>query len=545
MTRSFCSGMIPHATYLMDGERDAKRPRIDNAPQLDVGEGGSRSESASSPEQTSVDQSNAAVADDELKLVSDEREDISDVNLDSDVSGEAVSLEIVSDEDNMEESAEDAPEDDAEAELEELVDELEKSMDYKGSNDPAGRRLVELPSDVSRDIRKDLFRGGALLWLNKYRLQSQQYTAPELLSALGFPLPHDILENFSSKLLELGLQIAIRHVLSKRRRLSAPRTLDQLADAINRASNIVVVTGAGISTSLGIPDFRSDNGLYAQLSYLGLADPQEVFDIRLFRDDPSIFYSVARKLLPDEKRFSPAHHFIRMLQDRGKLLRNYTQNIDNLEQAAGIRAEKIVQCHGSFGTAYCFTCGRDVTGESIFPAIRAGEIPRCSYCKPPKNDDEFDDASYGVMKPGITFFGEGLPKRFEHMLFDEMDAAKCDLLICMGTSLKVAPVSEVVKVVDPEVPQIYISRTPALHCVFEMCFFGSCDDVVELLCAKLEWPFKHEMAKRDSDLPLNEFPIAGGNVGKIESDDGYYNFMNTEESTLTSDDADGPGGVKY
>src|SRR5699024_6259414 len=106
-----------------------------------------------------------------------------------------------------------------------------------------------------------------------------------------------------------------------------------------------------ISTSLGIPDFRSkDTGLYARLEYLGLTDAQEVFDIHLFRQDPSIFYSIAKDILPTEKKFSPTHAFLRLLQDKEKLLTNFTQNIDNVEANAGVLPENLVQCHGSFAT---------------------------------------------------------------------------------------------------------------------------------------------------------------------------------------------------
>lgn len=137
-----------------------------------------------------------------------------------------------------------------------------------------------------------------------------------------------------------------------------------------------------ISTSLGIPDFRSkDTGLYSKLAHLGLSDPQEVFDIHVFREDPSIFFSIAKDILPTEKKWSPTHGFIRLLQDKGKLLTNYTQNIDNIEANAGVLPEKIVQCHGSFATATCVKCQYKVSGDAIFGEIRKGNIPYCIVCK--------------------------------------------------------------------------------------------------------------------------------------------------------------------
>ena len=141
-------------------------------------------------------------------------------------------------------------------------------------------------------------------------------------------------------------------------------------------------TGHQISTSLGIPDFRSkDTGLYSKLEYLGLTDPQEVFDINLFREDPNIFYSIAKDIFPTEKRFSPTHAFIRLLQDKGKLLTNFTQNIDNVEANAGILPEKLIQCHGSFATATCMKCTHKVPGDQIIHHVRKGEIPECEACR--------------------------------------------------------------------------------------------------------------------------------------------------------------------
>lgn len=121
--------------------------------------------------------------------------------------------------------------------------------------------------------------------------------------------------------------------------------------------------------------------MYSRLEHLGLSDPQEVFDIHLFREDPSIFFSIAKDILPTEKKFSPTHAFIRLLQDKDKLLTNFTQNIDNIEANAGVSPEKIVQCHGSFATATCVACGYKIKGEEIFDTIKEGKIPECESCK--------------------------------------------------------------------------------------------------------------------------------------------------------------------
>ncbi|KAK0628870.1 DHS-like NAD/FAD-binding domain-containing protein [Bombardia bombarda] len=321
------------------------------------------------------------------------------------------------------------------------------------------------------------------------------------------------------------LSLALSRELTKRAKLTTYNSLDDAVALLKSSRNIIVLTGAGISTSLGIPDFRSKGtGLYSKLEHLGLNDPQEVFDITLFRQDPSIFYSVARDILPNTERFSPTHAFIALLQQKGKLLTNYSQNIDNLEAKAGIQPDKLVQCHGSFATASCVKCGYKVVGDSLFGEIKSGKIPRCRKCaqgkrttnnslkrkmnkdgteKKPRrrpgdydsnSDSEFDlpTASCGIMKPDITFFGEPLPDEFSKRL-TEHDRDLVDLVIVIGTSLKVAPVSEVVPFLPPNIPQIYISRTPVSHVNFDIDLLGDCDVVVSELCRRAGWGLKHEM----------------------------------------------------
>jgi len=124
------------------------------------------------------------------------------------------------------------------------------------------------------------------------------------------------------------------------------------------SKKILVLTGAGISVSCGIPDFRSKDGLYARVAkvFPELRDPQSVFDVRLFRRDPRPFFLTAKELYPGQFQPSLSHKFIQKLEARGQLLRNYSQNIDTLETIAGI--EKVTMCHGSFATATCKFCSK-------------------------------------------------------------------------------------------------------------------------------------------------------------------------------------------
>jgi NAD-dependent histone deacetylase SIR2 len=279
---------------------------------------------------------------------------------------------------------------------------------------------------------------------------------------------------------------AISRELNKRRRLEHYKTIDDAAKLLRERKNIMVITGAGISTSLGIPDFRSKNtGFYSKLLEMGYQEPEQVFDIHNFDEDPTTFYKLAGDIVPDLEKWTPTHEFIRLLQDKDKLLTNYTQNIDNVESHAGIRREKLIQCHGSWATATCRKCKHNVPGNEIFDNVRARVPAECKRCveeiasnKPgmkrkrnsnvnkkkrmPGGDDSDSDGAYdipqpGIMKPDITFFGEALPSDFFHRLRDE-DRDKVDLVIVMGTSMKVEPVSEIPNFLPRDVPQIFISR---------------------------------------------------------------------------------------
>jgi NAD-dependent histone deacetylase SIR2 len=110
-------------------------------------------------------------------------------------------------------------------------------------------------------------------------------------------------------------------------------------------------TGAGISTSAGIPDFRSpDTGLYANLARLNLPFAEAVFDISYFRNNPLPFYTLAQELYPGKYRPTITHSFINLLHKKGLLLKLFTQNIDCLEREAGVPGDLIVEAHGSFAT---------------------------------------------------------------------------------------------------------------------------------------------------------------------------------------------------
>ncbi|KAK3848203.1 MAG: hypothetical protein J3R72DRAFT_378184 [Linnemannia gamsii] len=305
----------------------------------------------------------------------------------------------------------------------------------------------------------------------------------------------------------------------RRKRLTTIHTLEQVVELLRTSKRIMVLTGAGVSVSCGIPDFRSPNGIYARLHEFNLRDPQQMFDLSFFKRRPEIFYSFAKEIFPSNFMPSPSHSFIKLLEDKDKLLRNYTQNIDTLEQRAGIK--RILQCHGSFATASCLRCRRQVPGDDIKEAIFNQEVAYCTECPPPSPSDfapKFREAYYSsdeesdsddepdntpppsLMKPDITFFREQLTSAFHDYLEEDRD--QVDLLIVMGTSLKVAPVSSIIDALPAHIPQILINRTPLTHMEFDVQLLGDSDTIVAELCRMAGWELKHEkLPGGTSDVP--------------------------------------------
>ena len=120
---------------------------------------------------------------------------------------------------------------------------------------------------------------------------------------------------------------------------------------------ILVMTGAGISVSAGIPDFRSPGtGLYSQLAEYNLPRPEAIFDLDYFKESPEAFYKFAQNFDLTKHNATPTHYFIKMLQDKGVLWRNMTQNIDNLEEKTGMDMGAVIQAHGANRGAACSKC---------------------------------------------------------------------------------------------------------------------------------------------------------------------------------------------
>ncbi|XP_074522882.1 NAD-dependent protein deacetylase sirtuin-3, mitochondrial [Halichoeres trimaculatus] len=223
------------------------------------------------------------------------------------------------------------------------------------------------------------------------------------------------------------------------------QTLQDVAQSLRerRVRRVVVMAGAGISTPSGIPDFRSPgSGLYDNLQQYELPYAEAIFEINFFHHNPNPFFALAKELYPGNYRPNLTHYFVRLLHEKGQLLRMYTQNIDGLERLAGIPPEMLVEAHGTFATATCTVCRRTYKGEELRSDVMSGTVPRCPTCT-------------GVVKPDIVFFGEELPRHFFKYL---TDFPLADLLIVMGTSLEVEPFASLAGAVRSSVPRLLINR---------------------------------------------------------------------------------------
>ncbi|KAI1408261.1 NAD-dependent deacetylase sirtuin-2 [Hypoxylon sp. FL1857] len=243
------------------------------------------------------------------------------------------------------------------------------------------------------------------------------------------------------------------------------------------AKQIVVMTGAGISTAAGIPDFRSPKtGLYHNLTRFDLPHPEAVFEIDFFRSNPAPFYLLAKELYPGN--FSPtiSHVFIALLAKKGLLRMLFTQNIDCLERAAGVPPDKIVEAHGSFATQRCIDCRTEFPDDLMREYVKRGEPPHC-----------IRKGCNGLVKPDIVFFGEQLPEKFFHNI---NVPALADLVLVMGTSLLVHPFAGLPRTAREGVPRVLfnLERVGDLGTrADDVLCLGDCDSGVRQLADELGW----------------------------------------------------------
>ncbi len=197
----------------------------------------------------------------------------------------------------------------------------------------------------------------------------------------------------------------------------------ELQDIIDHARHVVFFTGAGVSTDSGIPDFRSQDGLYNQeYKY----PPEEIISHHFFMNDPEEFYRFYKnKMLCLDAEPNYVHKYIAQLEKRGKSLGVVTQNIDGLHQKAG--SKRVYELHGSIMRNYCEECGKYYPAEFI---RNCDGVPKCEVCG-------------SMIKPDVVLYEEGLSDAVLRGAIAAIQSA--DVLIVLGTSLIVYPAASLLR----------------------------------------------------------------------------------------------------
>jgi NAD-dependent deacetylase len=197
-------------------------------------------------------------------------------------------------------------------------------------------------------------------------------------------------------------------------------SVGRLAELVRTHQPCIVLTGAGISTESGIPDFRSPTGIWAQF------DPLEYGSIDAFRADPRKvweFYAPRYRMLTDAEP-NEGHHALAELERRGFVRALVTQNIDLLHERAGSR--DVVEVHGSIRTSSCPSCGSRRRLDEVVALVEKHGAPPCPECG-------------AILKPDVVMFGELLPEEAIDRAFALAEEA--ELLLVVGSSLEVYPVA--------------------------------------------------------------------------------------------------------
>jgi NAD-dependent deacetylase len=237
--------------------------------------------------------------------------------------------------------------------------------------------------------------------------------------------------------------------------------MDFAADLIRQSQRVVVLTGAGISTPSGIPDFRSEGtGLWSR------DEPLEVASLSTFRTAPEKFYEwfrpLARQIFLADP--NPAHRALADLEAGGRVHCVATQNIDMLHRKAG--SKRVVELHGTMATLSCSQCYAQIDSGLVLDAFVArGEIPHCRHCG-------------AVMKPDVILFGEQLPQKAWYEA--QRETRNCDLMIVAGSSLEVLPVAGLpMQALDHGAHLIIINNSPTYLNVRADVVFS--EDVADIL----------------------------------------------------------------
>lgn len=200
---------------------------------------------------------------------------------------------------------------------------------------------------------------------------------------------------------------------------------DSFFDLLKSSRSTVVLTGAGISTLSGIPDFRSEGGVYSEK--FGSLSVESLLDIDFFLSHPEEFYAWARNGWYSDKEYKPnvVHNALVLMEKKGLLSEGiFTQNIDSLHTYAG--SGKVYELHGTLRTSSCTSCHRKYSFSETRERLKGNPYPKCDYC-------------HTLLKPDIVFYGESLDEGILNRAYRSFENA--ELCIVLGTSLVVNPVA--------------------------------------------------------------------------------------------------------
>ena len=235
-------------------------------------------------------------------------------------------------------------------------------------------------------------------------------------------------------------------------------TLGQAVDILLRSDMTIALTGAGVSTESGIPDFRSQGGLWSKY------DPSEYATITAFRSNPEKVWEMLREMdeLVGNAQPNKAHFGLGALEEMGRLDCVITQNIDNLHQAGG--SKNVIEYHGNSSTLSCLWCGKKFKTEDK----RDEYPPRCD-CKK-------------ILKPDVIFFGEVPPQDAMSKSFDL--AASAQALMVVGTSAVVSPVNaipQITKQNGAKIIEINKERTHLTNSITDIFLQGSAGEIISMV----------------------------------------------------------------
>ncbi|MFX1569518.1 MAG: NAD-dependent deacetylase [Promethearchaeota archaeon] len=204
-------------------------------------------------------------------------------------------------------------------------------------------------------------------------------------------------------------------------KVKVKENIRKASELILNSKHAIVLTGAGISTESGIPDFRGESGIWKKYK------PEIYGTIQSFLKDPSKFWKMAEDIAPTlfSAEPNPGHHAIAVLEKMNIIKAVITQNIDELHQKAG--SIIVYEVHGNINRFTCIGCRASYSKEQILRKVKKEKNPACNYCGAP-------------LKPSVVLFGEQLPNFEKYMAIDL--AKKSDLMLIAGSSLTVAPICD-------------------------------------------------------------------------------------------------------